>query len=507
MAGNRSLSRRGFASAALVGLTAKAERWIAGGFADTGLPLGHRLRDGALKTEPRESRRMPIVIVGAGIAGLSAAWRLEKRGFKDFTVLELEPQAGGNSRWGENEVSAYPWAAHYVPVPDKNQVHVRELFEELGLLREGRWEERWLCHSPQERLFLHGRWQEGLEPSIGLTKNDAQQYERFEDRMKEFRSSGRFRIPMEGGVSGKDEDLDRITIAQWLERERLDSPYLKWYIDYCCRDDYGALATETSAWAGIHYHAARDPEDKGPLTWPEGNGWIVRQLMKRLGTFVQTEEPVVRIESAGTRWRVYTPRVRYEAEVVIFAAPMFLATHLMDPAPPRWPIDYSPWLTANLTLERWPKANGAEVSWDNVIYQSPGLGYVVATHQNLGRHQERTVWTYYWALAEGTAKDNRWKLLGHDWSWWKEEILHDLERAHPDIRQCVSRIDVFRIGHAMARPSPGTIFHPERVRRAGQSGSLLFAHADLSGFSIFEESQYRGVVAASRALERLGRPR
>jgi len=61
---------------------------------------------------------------------LSAAWRLQKRGFLDFVLLEMEQQPGGNSRWGENEISAYPWAAHYVPVPDKKAALVRELFEE-----------------------------------------------------------------------------------------------------------------------------------------------------------------------------------------------------------------------------------------------------------------------------------------------------------------------------------------------------------------------------------------
>jgi hypothetical protein len=35
-------------------------------------------------------------------------------------------------------------------------------------------------------------------------------------------------------------------------------------------------------------------------------------------------------------------------------------------------------------------------------------------------------------------------------------------------------------------------------------GRLLFANSDLSGFSIFEEAQYRGVRAAERVLEKLG---
>src|SRR5277367_5095890 len=137
MEGDRALNRRKFliAAPALVGLSAKTDRPITGSFVNDAFPLGHRLRDhGAFKTPQREVR-VPLVIVGAGIAGLSAAWKLDKRGFRDFVVLEMEAQPGGNSRWGENEVSKFPWAAHYLPVPAKGESLARELMEELGVFR------------------------------------------------------------------------------------------------------------------------------------------------------------------------------------------------------------------------------------------------------------------------------------------------------------------------------------------------------------------------------------
>ena len=118
---------------------------------------------------------------------------------------------------------------------------------------------------------------------------------------------------------------------------------------------------------------------------------------------------------------------------------------------------------------------------------------------------ERTVWTFYWALAEGSASENRRLLLNKDWSYWKEAILHDLERVHPDIRKCASRIDVMRMGHAMARPNVGAIFSSERRALAKSGGRVLFANSDLSRFSIFEEAQHRGVHAAERILSKLGR--
>ena len=54
-------------------------------------------------------------------------------------------------------------------MPAKGESLARELFEELGVFRDGKWDERVLCFDPQERLFLHGRWQEGIEPELGAT--------------------------------------------------------------------------------------------------------------------------------------------------------------------------------------------------------------------------------------------------------------------------------------------------------------------------------------------------
>jgi glycine/D-amino acid oxidase-like deaminating enzyme len=504
-----SVSRRRFlqsASAALIGLSVKSDRRdrpIPGSFVDDAFELGHKLRNRVGFPATRRTVRSPVVIVGGGIAGLSCAWRLHKQGFTDFLLLEMNDQAGGNSRWGENEITAYPWAAHYVPVPGRKARYVRELFEDLGVLANGQWEERYLCFAPQERLFLFGRWQEGIEPAIGLTRSDHEQFRRLEDEIHRFRAGGRFTVPMEVGLSATTAELDRLSFAAWLHSKGIDSRIIHWYMNYCCRDDYGATSENTSAWAGIQYFASREPEEKGPLTWPEGNGWIVRRLLERVGRFVRTGQMVHRILPGKKRVSVIAGDTEYQASFVVFAAPTFLAPYLIEGMAPLHDFEYSPWLTANLTLERLPDSYGGDPTWDNVSMESATLGYVDATHQSLRTHAERTVWTFYWALAEGPPSENRRLLLDRDYRYWQEAILRDLERLHPDIRTCVSRIDLMRMGHAMARPEVGAVFSSERrhLRKAG--GRILFANSDLSGFSIFEEAQYRGVIAAEKMLELL----
>jgi len=144
----------------------------------------------------------------------------------------------------------------------------------------------------------------GIEPAVGLTPADRDQFQRLEDRIHEFRATGKFTVPMEIGLSDTTAALDKISFADWLHEQRMDSRLLRWYMNYCCRDDYGATTNNTSAWAGIQYFASREPEEKGPLTWPEGNGWIVRRLLERVGSFVSTNRMVHKISRRGKGFSV-----------------------------------------------------------------------------------------------------------------------------------------------------------------------------------------------------------
>ncbi|MBS1611917.1 MAG: NAD(P)-binding protein, partial [Bacteroidetes bacterium] len=58
---------------------------------------GHLLRGGFNFPEPSSTQAIPVVIVGGGISGLSAARSLSKAGNTDFVLLELGNKTGGNS--------------------------------------------------------------------------------------------------------------------------------------------------------------------------------------------------------------------------------------------------------------------------------------------------------------------------------------------------------------------------------------------------------------------------
>ncbi len=492
---------------------------------------GHRLRAPAPDPWPQAvARRAAVLVVGAGIAGLAAARAFARRGIDDVHVLELDDAPGGNARGHVLGGMACPLGAHYLPLPMPESVEVAEWLHEIGLLRseQGRTvaDERHLCHSPQERLFVDGRWVEGLLTPAEPGSERLAQYRRFAARVaaasRPHRGRRAFALPASRSAwTAELAALDAETFARWLARQRLAEPALLAYLDYCCRDDYGAGIDVVSAWAGLHYFASRhgfaapgDAEDEhdAVFTWPEGNAWLVRRLAAPFADRIHPGRTVLALREARHEVQVLafdeaTARhERWTAATVVLAVPVHVARRLIDRPPPALAaaaslVAQAPWLVANLQLAR-PLLDrpGAPPSWDNVILRPPGassLGYVDAMHQSLRPVPGPTVLTAYHALPTG----EREALLAPDPQPWAGRVLADLETAHPDLRRRVEYIALTRWGHAMAIPRPGLQRHPalEALRRAGRRGGapgrLRFAHSDLAGYSVFEEAFVLGTEA------------
>jgi NAD(P)-binding Rossmann-like domain len=523
------LTRRAFlgapAALALGGCNGRPP--LAGGIVGPDATLGHRVRDGGFPA-PSSGERCRIVVVGGGIAGLAAARRLVRSGISGVVLLELESQAGGNARWGSNAVSAYPWGAHYLPIPGSAAAEIKTLLAELGVIEGFQnglpvYREEFLCHDPVERLFRLGRWQDGLVPEIGLTRAERSEIESFLQRMHAFKAMQgmddrpAFVIPVDR--SSRDPailDLDRITMADWLRREGYSATPLLWYVDYCCRDDYGGPASVVSAWAGLHYFASRDgaavnAPPYAVLTWPEGNGWLANCMRSDAGPAVRTRAVAFKVEADDNRAQVdwfdasSGRSVRTEAEAVIVAAPRFVAARLMTGAAPTAPLPtYAPWVVSNLTLSAPPAGRGAPLAWDNVDERSRSLGYVVANHQHLRPYLADTVITHYQPLDHSDPVTARREALSRSWGDWVDAVLDDLSGPHPEIRRITRRLDVQIWAHGMVRPGPGFIWGPERAAMADPAGRMFFAHSDMSGLSLFEEAYIRGWDAAARAAGAIG---
>jgi phytoene dehydrogenase-like protein len=498
---------------------------------------GHFLRDLARKPgslpPPSATLHTDVAILGSGIAGLAAAWQLNRAGHTDMLMID-GPQPDGNAAGGHFGELAYPTGSHYLPLPSPESAHVRAILADLGILQGDphadapRYDERFILHAPEERLLFKGAWQDGFVPLDGVAQWERDEHRRFfveVERLRALRGSdGRRPFVFPTSLSSNDprwDPLDRITLKAWLDREGYRAPTLHWYLNYCCRDDYGTRYDKVSAWAGLHYYCSRwgqaaNAGNGAWLTWPGGLSPLAAQLAARsgvqrhAGTVVSVKETAAGVEALCFSLEDGKPRsYLVKARKAILAMPVYVAARVVDNIqalgfdPARHTPSYAPWMVANFLMKAFPRERPhAPLCWDNVVYGEPGLGYVVSTHQDIRvTPPDRTVFTAYVALSDRTPEQARKWLLKASAPELLEMASRDLKTAYGwAFAPCVEKVEITLRGHAMAAPLPG--FRSNAGLRAlrEHDGALLFAHADLSGFSVFEEAAWWGIRAAERAL-------
>lgn len=503
-----------------------------------GLAEGHLLRDllrgGAALPAPSGELATEVLILGSGVAGLSAGWKLAREGFDDFLLL-AGPERYGNAAAGQNGALRYPTGAHYLPLPTQESTHVRELLAEFGVIEANpfgshpEYSQAALLHAPHERVLYQDRWQEGLLPHDGVPAAELAEQERFFDQIEQLKQArgadGRrvFAIPL--ALSSRDPAwtaLDSINFKQWLLQNGYRAPTLHTYLNYCCRDDYGARYEQVSAWAGLHYFAARrgqarNAADGTLLTWPDGLNPLARHLAARVGEQRLRNGFVLRLRETGhgvqalcgelgaSGLRTFTIRARR----AVCALPSHVAARVVANIgqygfePARDTPPHAAWLVSNFVMDGWPRElPGAPLAWDNVVHGGRGLGYVVSTHQDIRQARPtRTVFSAYQALTDRTPGGaRRWLAQASPDELYREAAC-DLEAVYGwRLRRFASALNITLRGHAMAVPAPGFLSNQGLLNLRTADGKILFAHGDLSGLSLFEEAAWWGWQAALRIL-------
>jgi hypothetical protein len=529
----------GTAGLAAAGSAAGFARWqeIPSTVLTPGRAEGHFMRDRRALPPPSQVIDTDVAILGSGIAGLSAAWKLAREGRRDFLMID-GPQPDGNAAGGSYHAGfgelAYPTGAHYLPLPSPESTHVREILADLGIIQrdpfaeQPTYDERFILHGPEERLLFQGAWQDGFLPTEGVPGWELAEHQRFFREVEQLRAQrgadGRRIFVFPTMLSSEDpawQQLDGITLKQWLDREGYRSPTLHWYLNYCCRDDYGTRYDKVSAWAGLHYYCSRwgkaaNAGNGAWLTWPGGLQPLASAMAERsgvrrhAGTVVKVKRTATGVEAlcftleSGVA-RSYLVRARK----AIVAMPVYVAARVVEGIAEfgfdarRHTPAYAPWLVANFLMKDFPRElPHAPLAWDNVVYGEPGLGYVVSTHQDIRvTPPDKTVFTAYLALSDRTPEQARKWMQAASADELVDAASRDLKTAYGwAFAPCVEQVRITLRGHAMAAPLPG--FRANAGTRALREadGPVLFAHADLSGFSVFEEAAWWGIRAAERAL-------
>lgn len=481
---------------------------------------GHLLRSGALRERPIDaSETADVIVVGGGVAGLCAALELERLGRKP-TILELEANVGGTARGGSLDGHAHPLGAHYLPEPHPRNHELVDLLDRLGLVSQrnpggtAEFYPSQICAAPVERHFVRnkrsGEWFPGLYPFVGQTQAEADEWARFVDHLDGLDRRGSdglplFTLPLHEG-SADLRHLDTVSFGAYLDQHGFTGPRLRWVCEYACRDDYGATLHDTSAYAGLHHFLCRGLEenhDRGLIVFEGGNGELVNRLDRAVEAVPKTQHLVYGLAAeAGAAsasvdvWDAREDRcIRLRGATIIWAAPRFILDAILQR--PTKTRSYSAWLVASLLLSEAPGGLGASLAWDNVPYQRPDLGYVHNGHQKprdvLDR---RTAITFYEAMVDLEPAQARTRMLEQSPQELGAWSLERLAFMHPSLPDMVEAMTVTPWGHAMVRPTVGSVF---AERAPLPSARLLACSTDTAGVALFEEAFYAGTRAAQTA--------
>lgn len=276
-----------------------------------------------------------VVVVGAGITGLVAAYELRKRGF-ETTLLEASDRAGGKllttefagMRVDESAdafLARVPWAI--------------ELAEELGLRDE--------LVSPAAKsayIFSYGQLRPIPQPMVLGVPLDFDTLAASGVLSPEGVARARLDIERTENQVVGDESIGSIV------RRRMGDEVLERLVDPLLgginAGDSDNLSMDASA-SQLAHAARQDPSFVNELIYlrkrnppnpdapvfyahPDGMGRFVDELVDRLGDTIVPNTTVTAIESVDHGWRLFTDSAIFDADAVILATPARVAAPLVE---------------------------------------------------------------------------------------------------------------------------------------------------------------------------------
>lgn len=530
--GGRTVRRRDFLNGMLVGasglLVGGGVAGCEGGEIEEELPPGkdagdnhticHQVRDGKTWDIPAASGDLlDCVIIGAGLAGLTTAYRLQKLGVTNLLVLEKEDPVGGYARldgpadspWGQaSAYTVYPYNDNLIEIYTDLGVVTGLDADELPIL-----DDKYALKEPVNSSYIDGQWyQEPWDKGIdGLPYSD-----QIKADLKAFRddmiywyeyadAEGRFAFDTPTDASTEEAEvraLDDISLAEYIAQKGWSSEISEFYKPYC-RSAFGCDPDVLSCWAAINFFGS---EFQPAMSQPGGNAHLALKLRDIVGgSVIQTSCFVLRAVNQGDEVHVTYLKgdtvTTIRAKTAVYAGPRYLAKYILpdlvasgrDEAKD---FQYTPYLVAAVHVEKTP----AGLGYDNWIQQESFItDIIVADWAGLADpaaaslDRKNTLSCYCPLVGEG----KRSELLSTPYEDYEKQVLDALEAVLPGVRETVTGVDIYRWGHGMLAPVKGFVFGASRVGSQAPEGRISFANHDVDALPAFENA----VGAAFRAAD------
>ena len=436
------------------------------------------------------------MIVGGGMAGISAAASIPD---KDFLLFELSDRLGGTSGAADYNNLSIAQGAHYdLEYPENYGSKVLELLETHQIIYHQDWKRSWafvdeqyvIPDSIKSQCFQEGKFRGDVLADGPLKESFLKLIAKYEERM----------VMPTRLISDDLQYLNHASFLDFLKKEiELSEDFVKG-LDYHMLDDWGGLASQVSALAGIHYFKCRPyyREIVQLFSPPQGNSYFANKFSSNLDPDqLITSHLVKHIEKDGDYWKSTIVDVKNKgikevrSKYVIYAG----QKHVLQYVLPSYYIHfskniYAPWLVINFVLKKPMKEFGF---WQNemLVSDQSFLGFINsnAQHRIL---QNTQVLTAYYCLPPGLREELT--RVPEQKQLIVEKTLQYLNAYfNEDISSRVETVLMNSMGHAMPIPVPGYLFND--VNRLSADEGLSFAGVDHFRLPVLVEAIDSGVEA------------
>ena len=424
----------------------------------------HQLRDGHSFDRPDVTRKTDIVIIGGGVAGLSAAYFL--RG-KDWLLLEKDEFFGGNALQEEFEDQPYATGSAYTYKDDLGDQLMRELG--VKLLPVDNSDPTIVNHT-----WVPDTWRTGID-KLPYSKEVRDSFHKFARDMSKIDLRARFR-ELDAEPFSKFTAPYTPEIAQWFDGAGLSN--------------WGALTHETSAMLGIStvQSAASDAPDSRVIL-PGGLGCITKKLVEALQPKYKERmmdgAAVVAVVPDKNSVRVtYIHQgkiITVSTKAVLMCTPKHITSRIVFGLPAEQRVAmrrfrYAPYPVVNVIFDK-PVYNRGYDTW------CPGnsfTDFIVAdwtARNTTGYKQKHNILTFYTPLHPS----QRATLLGEEGcKSLAARVLGDFQKLLPEFDVDPVEVRIFRRGHPMVMAVPGR-YTQVRLAAAHPMERIYFGNSDSGG--------------------------
>ena len=452
----------------------------------------HQVRDGRVFSRPPASARHDVVIVGGGVSGLAAAYRLQHR---DFLLLEKEPHWGGNAYEMEYEGNIYGTGSAFLTKDE----YAYAFSKEIGL--------EMLPIDSSDASIIRGElvpdtWGDGLD-KLPYAPPVRESFKKFKKEMLaidvEKRGKEVYEKPFSDFLKGYPEEL-------------------KLWWDSFGPSNWGATSEETTAGLAIEtlQEMVEESRTDDRYTWPGGLGAITKKLadilLPKYKDHMQTGATTVAVvsekEQVLVTYMLGGELKTVAAKAVIMATPKFITRRIVEGLPEKQSdamhqIRYIPYPVVNLIFDK-PVFNHGYDTWcpGNAFTDVVVADWVI--RKQPGYQQKFNILSCYTPMKE----DERGYLLNEIGARRiAANVLSDFQKLMPGLNVDPIEVHIYRRGHPLYMSTPGLYTQVQPLVRQPLD-RVFFANTDSEGP---ESTTNTGILAAQRAVKEVearlaGRP-